>query len=82
MFIVRHATVSTKASGGPSGPEWVHDCLQWRGALLEGKYKHWCMDWDGLPIDETCVEFTCCVCFDESDEVVALKAVLRAGLEL
>jgi len=28
-----------------------------RGELLIGKYGHWCNEWDGLPIDETCMEW-------------------------
>lgn len=29
---------------------------------LKGKYKHYCYDWDGLPVDETCLEFAYCNC--------------------
>ena len=29
---------------------------------LKGDHKHYCPDWDGLPIDETCPEFDCCSC--------------------
>ena len=31
--------------------------------VLTGKYRHWCDDWDGLPIDETTPEWPC-VCAD------------------
>ena len=50
-------------------PEWVHDCLKWRGKVLTGKYAHWCEEWDCLPVDETTPEFPC-LCFsdDEADE--------------
>ena len=40
-------------------PEWEADCEQWRGKTLTGTYAHWCADWDGLPIDETCMEWPC-----------------------
>lgn len=43
----------------PAPPEWVADCLQWRGEVLTGRYAHWCFEWDGLPIDETCEEWPC-----------------------
>lgn len=43
-------------------PEWVRDCLQVHGRVLQGKYSHWCPEWDGMPIDETCMEWTVCVC--------------------
>jgi len=44
--------------------EWEEDCVHWRGRVLTGKYRHWCHDWDGLPIDETCDEWPC-LCADE-----------------
>ncbi len=56
---------------------WEQDSKQWRGVVLTGKYKHWCNDWDGLPMDETCPEFTGCLCF-EGDEVARIQAALRA----
>ncbi len=39
--------------------EWEEDCLRWRGEVLTGKYSHWCWEWDGLLIDETCGERPC-----------------------
>jgi hypothetical protein len=42
--------------------DWVKDSTKWRGHPLTGIYSHWCMDWDELPIDETCPEFPC-ACF-------------------
>jgi len=30
---------------------------------LKGKYKHFCLEYDGLAIDETCEEFKYCLCF-------------------
>ena len=39
--------------------DWTEDCLKWRGKVLTGIYGHWCVDWDFLPIDETCHEWPC-----------------------
>jgi hypothetical protein len=42
-------------------PQWVADCMKWHGRVLTGRLRHWCFDWDELPIDETCEnEITCC----------------------
>ena len=38
---------------------WAQDSLKWRGTVLKGRFCHWCYDWDGLPIDETCIEWPC-----------------------
>jgi hypothetical protein len=43
--------------------DWKQDCLHWQGRVLTGEKAHWCMDWDCLPIDETCPEIDCCNCF-------------------
>jgi hypothetical protein len=32
--------------------------------VLKGKYKHYCWEWDGMTIDETCPEFLSCSCYD------------------
>jgi hypothetical protein len=46
--------------------QWIEDCMHWRGRVLTGEKAHWCRDWDGLPVDETCdEEFSCCHCFDQ-----------------
>lgn len=42
-----------------SWAEWVDDCQQWRGMVLEGQYAHWCAAWNFLPMDETCPEWPC-----------------------
>jgi hypothetical protein len=39
--------------------EWRKDCLWWRGEVLVGACKHYCHEWDGLPMDETCAEWPC-----------------------
>lgn len=46
---------------------WAADCAFWYGELLTGKFRHWCPEWDGLPIDETCPEFKACVCYKEDE---------------
>ena len=40
--------------------EWKEDCLEYRGVVLTGAGAHWCVEWDDLPIDETCYEWPCC----------------------
>lgn len=49
-------------------PEWIADCKLSHGRVLLGKYAHWCVDWDGLPIDETTPEWPC-VCESELKEI-------------
>jgi hypothetical protein len=41
------------------------------GKVLTGKYRHFCTEYDYLPIDETVGEFAHCRCF--SDDPVALR---------
>lgn len=41
---------------------WREDCVGYRGRVLTGVGAHWCPDWDGLPIDETCAEWEACAC--------------------
>lgn len=48
--------------------EWERDCKRWHGRILTGRYKHWCPDWDELPIDETCSEMECCTCQTQADQ--------------
>lgn len=38
---------------------YMPDRLDYHFHLLTGKYKHFCMDWDGLPIDERSPEWPC-----------------------
>jgi hypothetical protein len=42
--------------------DWDWDCRRWHSRVLVGKMRHWCPDWDYLPIDETCSEFEACTC--------------------
>jgi len=46
---------------GPA-TDWAEDCMHWHGRILNGEKRHWCWDWDGLPIDDTCDEIQCCHC--------------------
>lgn len=53
--------------------QWIADCMHWRGVLLTGKFSHWCWDWDGLPVDETCDgEWDCCTCWSPEELGVLL----------
>lgn len=49
--------------------DWADDCAKWRGRPLTGEYSHWCNEWDGLPIDETCPEWPCCSVAQEGTPV-------------
>lgn len=66
--------------------DWDNECLRYCGRILpRSKYSHYCMDWDGLPVDEFCIEFTTCYCFDTTPEfisaVVACKKLFdRLGM--
>jgi hypothetical protein len=65
-------------------PEWAKDCERWRGPLLTGKYAHWCYEWDGLPVDETTMEFDCCSCWEvgaTEEELAALAIAKQHSLE-
>jgi hypothetical protein len=61
--------------GIPNGwwGDWCRDSIRWRGRVLAGEYSHWCFEWDGLPVDETTREFTCCLCYTQTPEVLALQ---------
>ena len=46
--------------------EFDIETLKFYGHRLTGKYKHYCCEWDFLPIDETVPEFEACTCeFEE-----------------
>jgi|SRR5665213_579217 len=51
----------------PWTQKWFDDCVLWYdiGGLnvLEGRYRHWCPDNAGIPVDETCYGFIKCRCF-------------------
>lgn len=42
--------------------DWNSECIKYHGRVLKGKKRHYCYDWDGMPIDETCKEFDVCCC--------------------
>jgi hypothetical protein len=48
---------------------------------LQGTFKHYCHEFDGLAIDETCVEFRYCTCDwrDLTPDETAKLEQLRAG---
>lgn len=48
--------------------EWAELSTRYHGRVLKGEYRHFCNDWDGLPIDETCPEFECCTCYGSTIE--------------
>ena len=48
--------------------EFEEDCLPFWGKVLTGKYRHYCDEFDGLPIDETCFEFQFCLCFNDEEK--------------
>lgn len=47
--------------------EFDEECMKFYGKTLTGKYKHFCAEFDYLPIDETCTEFEYCLCEWEDD---------------
>lgn len=57
----------TDIDGEPLSAEWIRDCLVWRGKVLTGRYRHWCFDWDFLPVDETSMEWPCHCVTSEKD---------------
>ena len=61
--------------------DWIDDSTRWMGEVLTGKYAHWCPEWDYLTIDETCMEFIACHCYDKTNQIVAIKSRLNAELE-
>lgn len=48
--------------------EFDEDCIHFWGKPLQGVFKHYCAEWDYLPIDETCPEFEYCLCYDKSND--------------
>lgn len=53
----------TDINGIPWDAPWETVCMRYRGRALTGRYKHYCHEWDGLPIDENDEEFDVCHCF-------------------
>ena len=49
---------------------WARDCDFYHGRLLSGEKRHYCPEWDFMPIDETCeFEFEMCICNLENKNV-------------
>jgi hypothetical protein len=46
--------------------EFDRDSLRFHKRILTGSKKHFCPEWDFMPIDETCKEFECCLCYPEN----------------
>lgn len=46
--------------------DFERDCIKERGRILTGKFRHYCWEWDGMTMDETCPEFwDTCTCFTD-----------------
>lgn len=60
--------------------EFNEDCMHFHGKILTGEFKHFCMEFDGLPIDETCFEFKYCLC-DYMDWDMSKKTELQDVIE-
>jgi len=58
--------------------EFEVDCMKTYGRVLTGKYKHYCAEWDYVPIDETFPEFKVCHCFKFNSNVKS-GADINAG---
>ena len=44
--------------------QWEKECIEWRGKVLTGEFRHYCAEFDGLPVDDTCfIEISVCTCF-------------------
>ena len=56
--------------------ELDQDSIQIYGKPLQGKYKHFCVEFDYLPIDENCFEFKFCLCYNDP-EVKKLQDNIR-----
>ena len=58
---------------------WEEVCLKERDEVLKGRFAHYCYDWDGLTVDETCHEFTSCNCTFAGD-LEAEKAQVQQAM--
>jgi hypothetical protein len=65
--ILRQADAIRAARAGREPPEWEAACLRWRGRILTGKGRHYCPEWDYLPVDETTMEWSTCICGRNAD---------------
>lgn len=42
--------------------KFEQDSLKEHGRILDGLFAHYCNDWDGMTVDETCSEISSCNC--------------------
>jgi hypothetical protein len=52
--------------GNMADSQETYDRETERYAELSGHFKHYCPDWDFMAIDETCPEFSACLCYNRS----------------
>lgn len=57
--------------------ELDEESIKFYGHPLQGKYKHFCIEFDFLPIDESCYEFVYCKCFEPNIEIEAHQKSLE-----
>lgn len=53
-----------------SESEFEKESKRTHGRILTGEKRHWCADWDFMPIDETCSEFDACCCYGIGEQFV------------
>lgn len=59
------------------------DCIKERGRPLTGRFAHYCYDWDGMTVDETCPgEITSCHCTIEGVGEVPAEVKAEADAEM
>jgi len=39
--------------------EWAKESKKERGRVLDGSYRHYCWEWDGMTMDDSCPEWPC-----------------------
>jgi hypothetical protein len=49
------------------GENFDFDSYRFHHRILVGKYAHYCLEWDELPIDETCKEIEVCNCYPDEE---------------
>lgn len=60
---------------------WEMDCSHHWGRTLTGEKAHYCQDWDGLPLDETCdAVWPSCHCYEDAASE-ALKKESQARMD-
>lgn len=88
FFLIWSPATQAQQPSAPSAPQehksdWQQDCEKWRSRLLTGARSHWCNDWDGLPVDETCDEWPCgCVIFTAQEKQTASALITALTQEI